>query len=766
MAIPQPSERAPHFRERPRSPSLPSWLRTLPFLVLPILVLGVVWVPEIDHFSTPQSQVTTQMVEVVRQRPGNDVLEELGSFSVLPTKGRSPALEVAIAEGILQGRLELPNLPTAPISQGFSADDFDRLPAPLQIWYAGFVVPDFLLAAHVETGREDFFEAAKTFITDWDRFERGSWLPKGLLWNDHAITARVGVLAEFWRIYRARPDFEPEVGRAVLEQAARYGFFLSSAEHFTFATNHGLMQNLGLLELSLAFPSLPDVERYRETALSRLDRQLAFLLDDAGVVRENSAGYQAFDLHVLGMTFRAMTLLGEPVPDSWARRYGAAVGVLGQLARPDGTLPATGDTDGAPLSAFPLVTAIDDAGSAAPLEPFQPGQTERSTILDTAAGYWISWDGAANNGVLEASQTVVTWTSPPSPAHKHADELSVHLWSDGISWLTSVGYWPYDDAGRVAAESWDGANAPHGATEATTSQRTTELIGSGAEGDLVAVDVERSGPGDYRARRQVVRLNVETWLVLDFVSGAGSDGTRSVWTATPAVDLRPLDREGSYLLETPGATARVDFLGSSGTAFETFRGSQSPRLGWHVVDGTPQPAPAIEVTQPAEDTWLAVVITASSGGEPVDLAGQPGAGSMTSAEDWSLIVRIGGTERSVRRSGGEITVSEAVDGGTPLATLRLSAPPADAGTEAIRAAFQSMATDYPAWRPLVPRRMTVTWLIPVLFVGQELTLLLVRRRWPMAYWPLRTLSVLGWLAFALWLGLLLLQPWEVITLPV
>lgn len=765
MANPTSSGRTAILPVRARGSSGLKRLRVLSYLALPLLVLGVVWVPEVAHFSAPPAQLTAAMVEMARQHPGDDALDELRTFSVLPTKARSAALEVTVAERILEGRLELPSLPAGQISRRFDANDFDRLPAALQIWYAGFVVPRFLLAAYVETGREDFFEAAKMFIADWDRFERGAWLPKGLLWNDHAITARVGVLAEFWRIYRMRPDYDPDVGRAALEQAARYGFFLSSPAHFTFATNHGLMQNLGLLELALAFPSLPDAERYRETAMSRLERQMEFLLDEDGFIRENSAGYQAFDLHVLGMTLRSLTLLGEPVPEKWSRRYAAAVGVLGRLARPDGTLPATGDTDGAPLDAFPLVTDIDAAGKASPLRPFEPQPPDPTTAFDTAAGYWISWEGLAGDPATEASQTVVTWTRPPSPAHKHADELSVHIWADGISWLTSVGYWPYEDAGRVDAESWDGANAPHRGDESTSSLRSTELLGSAADGDLVAVDLERSGPGDYRARRQVVRIGPDTWLVLDFVSGAGSAGTRTVWTAAPPVELRLLERPGSYALATAEAAARIEFLGSSGTTFETFRGSQSPRLGWHVVDGTPQPAPAIAVTQPADESWLAVVVTVSSSGVAVEAGGPTEAGAMAGPEDWALTLPVGATTVAVRRSGDDISLSAVDDAGNPAVTVRLSASPADASAETVRAAFEAMAEDYPAWQTLTPRRMTVTWLIPVLFVGQELTLWLARKRWQKAYMPLRALSVLGWLAVAVWLGVVFLQPWQVITLP-
>ncbi len=169
-------------------------------------------------------------------------------------------------------------------------------------------------------------------------------------------------------------------------------------------------------------------------------------MDADGVIRENSAGYQAWGLDMLAMTFRCMTLLGEPVPASWAERYEAGLRFLDSLGRPDGTLPATGDTDGAPTSGFPWVTTVDAVGRASGLEPYRPGRPDRAETLDAAAGYWISWHDLERwPDPTSASQTVVTWAAPPARAHEHADEPSVLIWADGVSWLTSVGYWPYDD---------------------------------------------------------------------------------------------------------------------------------------------------------------------------------------------------------------------------------------------------------------------------------------------------------------------------------
>ena len=745
-----------------------SAIGALAFLVAPLLVLVSVWQPLLGHYRVPETEPTPAMVEAARTLPGDDILRELRGFYLLPIPGRSEAFEVSAAEGILQGRLDIPGLPVGQLRNPPAPDDLGRLPARLQLSYAGFVVPDLLLAAYTDTGREEFFASAEAFIQSWDRYERESQGPEGLLWNDHAIAARVRVLAEFWRIYRSRPDYQPAVGRAVLAQAARYGSFLSSPEQFTFATNHGIMQNLGLLVLSLSFPSLPDRERYHQLALERLAGQLAFLIDDAGVVRENSAGYQAFDLALLGMTYRCMTLLGDPIPEDWATRYAAGLGILDALRRPDGTIPTVGDTDEAALGEYPPTTQIDSAGRAAPLRSFTARPPGASETLDAPAGYWI--DGAGLEHWPDAtSQTVVTWTSPPGPGHKHADELGVMVWSDGISWLTSAGYWPYADASGLLAESWVGSNAPHLDGEASTSSRATELLAHGHSDQVAAVDLERVGPGSYRVRRQVVHVGEGLWIVLDVTSG-GDSGSQSTWTASPEVDLRSAGSAGSYILQAgaAGAAARLDFVGSPAPDFAAYRGSLAPFAGWHVIGGTPQPAPAVVVDQPAGSAWLATILARTDGSSEADrVTGPPTATRFDSAEDWAVTVPTTGAAIEIRRTGATISVARpGTPGGSPASVDLAPGPDARPDQARIRAAFDVMAAAYPQFQPLVSRRTIVSILILLVALGQAAVLLIVRRRWQALYVPLGALATLCWIGLAVWLGLVFLRSWEVVQLAV
>ena len=730
-------------------------------LLAPTLVAAAVWAPTVARNLVPAVAVDDQVIETARDAPSDAVMEAIARFDLLPIDGLDDQAKIAVADGLLEGRLELPGRSPSSIGLPFDPDDLDGVPASLRLWFAGYGVPDVLLSAYAQTGREEYFSLARDMILAWDGYERTAWQPHGFLWNDHATAARVRVLGEFWRLYRQRPDYSPEVGRVVLEQAARYRSILADPGRFTFATNHGVMQNLALLEVGALFPTLPDSERYEQLAMDRLDGQLSFLVDDQGVVRENSAGYQAFDMGLLGMTFRTMTILGRPIPAEWTAKYEAGLATLARLERPDGTLPALGDTDGVAEPAPDVVEVRGD--SADPLQPRPARPPDQAVTLDPAAGYWIKWDGLANwPDPASLSQTLVTWTSPPSPSHKHADELSTLVWSKGVPWLTSVGYWPFDDPSFDEANAWSGSNAPHAPNEDPASLRTTRALASGSSDALSAIDLERHGPGGYVARRQVVHLAPDTWLIVDHVTSDPGTGNQTVWQLPADVTATPGTEPGSYSLESAGgATAQLTVLGSDGAHISDVSGSRDPFAGWQVLQSVPTPAPAIVVDQPPGEAWTAAVLTTSRG-SPTD--GTATMSNHTGADAWTITTPTAAGSTTVSWSDGAVT-SERRDGSAvETANLGLAAvPDPSADVASLRVAFDNAAAAYPQYQERASARSKVTLVLPALALVQLVLLLLVRRVRPALLAPLGVVCAVAWIGLAAAMFLLVLPSWQVLA---
>jgi hypothetical protein len=408
-------------------------------------------------------------------------------------------------------------------------------------------------------------------------YERQAWLPRGLMWNDHALSARVAVLVLFWRVYRHHPDFDPKVAMTVFELVDRSGQLLARLQLFTFFSNHGVMQNLALAHIAVAFPSLPGANRYGRVAAERLQEQLDFYMDNEGVVLEHSPGYQAFGVALLGAAMRALTLLDRPIPAGWWGKYYRARDVYAELRRPDGSLPPIGDTNPGPDPERPITHRGSD-GQAMPLGPkptvWRPG---KGNALYAVAGYAVWWDGLEHWPNAAMAQTVVAWSYFPGHAHKHADETSVLFWAEGQTWWTNVGPWLYIE-GREEALSWAGSNAPRLAGEWADSRRQARLLQISNDASVRFLELERR-VGKSALRRQVLHCPPDLWLVLDdFTASAPVEET---WTSFPDVQIESTGTGRAYRLKSRSGKSQLQvyFLGSKGVDCEELSRELPPICG-------------------------------------------------------------------------------------------------------------------------------------------------------------------------------------------
>jgi hypothetical protein len=544
-------------------------------------------VPVVKHYHTSKIIITDEMVSKPRRYPADSVLEELNrpEFGLgLDQPWDSDKELIDGAEKILHGEVEIPHHGPARIAMPFNDDDIDNGLPGWQLKLAGLFIPEILISAYQVTGRADFFMAARDVILAWDSYDRHALIPKGMLWNDYAIASRIRVLTKFWILYRNYKDYQPDVARAILHFAARSGQMLAKPSHFTFSTNHGVIQNLSLWHLCIAFPSLPNVEYYKQLAFNRMNDQMAFYINDEGVVLEHSAGYHRFGLQLIAKAFRYLSLLDMPVPQSWQEKYKKAIDFYSQVRLPDGSLPIYGDTHYWVDNPGPPVTTIDNNGMSSALKHRMGWLPKQPNSIYPAAGYSVWWDGLDYwPDAQKINQTVLVWSYFPGHAHKHADEMSVLLYAGGQDWWSNSGYWTYGTKGRAEAESWDGSNAPHLVGESAGSERYTTLKFNAWEKDIAFIDLERKGPKEYVARRQVIHLKPDLWIILDCTNGNISTRTTTIWTTRPSVKISDGASSGSFLLkgESDDLFLKAFFITSGGENITRYRGNERPFAdGW------------------------------------------------------------------------------------------------------------------------------------------------------------------------------------------
>ncbi len=627
----------------------------------------------------------------------------------------------------------------------FNADDIDKGLPGWQLYMAGFLVPDILIEAYRVSGRNEFLTTARDVILAWASYERTAWLPKGLLWNDHAIAARALVLTKFWRHYRNHHEFRSDEAMEILQLAARSRKFLARPSHFTFATNHGIMQNLALWHLCLSFPTLPDVDIYKQVALERLHDQMKFYINDEGIVLEHSAEYHRDGLGFISLIFRYLTLLDMTIPEEWIVKFEKAKEVYAQLRRPDGSLPAYGDTGGGEDSNGPPVASVNVSGRSDIMNFQKNWMPEQSISLYPVAGYSVWWDGLDNwPDEQKLNQTTVVWSYFPGQAHKHADELSVLLYAGGQTWWTNAGYWTYGTKGRSEAVSWGGSNAPHLVGEDVDSMRHTTLKFHGWSDRLAVIDVERNGPNKYIARRQVVHLKPNLWIVIDRTTGDQNSQTSTTWTTHPDVRLSEGKLPESYYLkgEYDSISLTAFFITSEGTIIKRYRGSYTPFAGW--VKN--KPADALVIEQPANNSWsVAIWSLRNHSDSSMHVTEKPYMQNRVGPESWEIVLPQQTGQMNIGRDGNRVYVSE-VGETRSIQEVKLEGTPngiAD-NYHAIRTAFKNAANKYPQFKNLLHYRWKMTYFLIFILITQEVFFIIYKMRKGVHYTGLRIIAMIGW----------------------
>jgi hypothetical protein len=727
-------------------------------LIAPLVVLASVWSPLFFHYYTQTPSVDGQLVAAARQAPPGNILEELDQLRLFPARWAQGPQLLPVAESLLRGDLAIPGYPPAHIVIPFSPVDFESGSSEWQLEFASLAVPEIFMDAYRVSGREEFFATATQALEQWATYERHSSMPNGLLWNDHAIAARVLVLAKFWHLYRARPNSRLQIAADILEMAARCAQLLARPSHFTFATNHGVMQNLALWHFCLSFPSLPHVSEYKQLALARLRDQMAFYVDDEGVVLEHSAHYHHAGVQFLGMACRYLTLLGMPIPSDWLSKYRQSKSFYALIRRPDATLPAFGDTDGVPDPAGPKVARSTPQGDVSALADEMEWQPPRSAALFPLSGYAVEWDGLESwPDQRRLSQTVLAWSNFKGHGHKHADELSLLFWGNGHSWWTNVGYWPDSSPARSDALSWSGSDAPHLVTEPLESAREAHVLDAGSSSDLTALTLVRVGPGKFTATRQVLHVVPNLWIVLDSMSGPVGANSTTTWTVAPAAHLERSGSTGWYIFsaDNPHSTLTTFLIGSPEMKVRRYRGSLKPFAGWQILNSTPVEADALVVEQPANHSWSANIWSLADGeNQQAAFLAAPSMQQWVDSQNWNMVIPLAAGTLSIKRSGQTIQLDPNAGGKGRVCTLQLTAvakPEAQAAV--IQDAFDRMAEKYPRFKDLVPYRTRVTYLITLALLLQELTLAAVHRLWPSRTLGLRFLALTVWIAAGTWLSL-------------
>jgi hypothetical protein len=343
--------------------------------------------------------------------------------------------------------------------------DFDRWPAstlktPLtwnenpyneRYWQFLFSSMRFtrnLLTAAKETGQERYYdkleEIVNSFITDG--------LNNPSSWDDyHAAAFRTMVLINTWWDLRSAGKLTAEMSNNILRALVVHGEFLEDPDHYEDTNNHAVTQASALFLLGVNFPDLPRAAAWRELGKERINTSLLDLVDEDGVLVENTPYYHFYTLEKYWQIYRYSQEHNIPISDEFNHTIHNMVDYATYILRPDQTVPLLGAS---------IPREIKNTGEFSEIAKERPDfryvmtagasgeEPAQRSILFPSSGQWVARSVWGKGSTFRNATQLVFDAGPYRTDHSDLDVLTFTLFSRGQEIIRDTGLYTYEEANR------------------------------------------------------------------------------------------------------------------------------------------------------------------------------------------------------------------------------------------------------------------------------------------------------------------------------
>ncbi len=485
--------------------------------------------------------------------------------------------------------------------------DWETTPNGDPEWVFAFNRLTFLLTlgqAWRKTGLPKYADAFARLLEEWLDDVPFSEERKQTSWRAIETGIRCEHLLRACALFEGSPALTPALLSRVEKSLETHAAWLLEAHGpFQRLSNWGVIQNHGLFLLGLAFEN----ERWRDTAMRRLDEALSMQVFPDGSHWEQSPMYHCEVLHCALDTLEAAHWVGFAPPARFLEKTRAMARALTLWCRPDGLLLCQSDTD--------EIDAGDMMEQAARLfsDPTLGVPAPYSAMLPDSGNAMLRDGPGADAGFLHFHCGCL------GSGHGHADLLHVDLVACGESILADSGRYTY-----VEGPLREALKRPSAHNTLTVDGQDFTVYTNTWQYDVIAEPVK----GEYRftpmvdyvsgghlgypgvfVRRRALRLGRGLWVLWDeCLTGDpnphvyerffhfGPDGHAEpeesgavYWGKTAAARLalpddglalsmvrRPLSREYNKLEESDCLTIRAERTGTAAFAAVIAVGASSP----------------------------------------------------------------------------------------------------------------------------------------------------------------------------------------------
>ncbi len=433
-----------------------------------------------------------------------------------------------------------------------------------------------ILDAGEQTGDSRYLDGARGLIARWLKeclYREGDLRIN--LWDDHVTALRAIALCKAWTAFQANAHPTESLMQDLAYALVRHARKLALKAFYRPRHNHGVTQGYALLAIGLTLPTHSQAKRWVDLGRSRLEQQMAANVSADGLHREHSPFYHFYVLRQFQQAHRLAHAHDLAFAPAFVERLAAMPDAGRLLLKPDGRLPALGDTQ---------------ADSPVLASAFAP-ELARSTLFKDG-GYAVLRTGRVPDERSSDERFLVARLATFDTSHIHRDVLSFELYGWGQDLIVDSGG-PFKYGHPLRSQYFlstrahntvmvDDRDQAVGAAQVLWWQE-----GRGCD----AIAAEHWNYPGVRHRRLLALVPPGYLLVIDRLDAADPHSYSQLFHLHPTLGVSPDGCNLRTTNPTGGPTVRIVPLTDDGVALRIHRAATAPYQGW-VCSGEAQMADA------------------------------------------------------------------------------------------------------------------------------------------------------------------------------
>lgn len=351
--------------------------------------------------------------------------------------------DIHVANGVLENKYEISRFKSVSIDeQKWKEDPFSDI-----YWrfnYYNLEPVRNLLFAWIKTGKPAYknklIEITESFI------EAGVNGPYS--WDYHGVAFRTMTLVNVREKLRKKNELTVDLDEKITETLKIHGDFLANSAHFEADFNHGLDQAAALYLLAVNFPSMPEADRWLKISSARIIEMQKNIIDDDGVLVENSPYYHIYVLEKFLAIDKYLKQNHLVIEGFSEEKIDKMISYVVYILQPDLTVPTIGASIERKINLFGLYKEIAELRPDLLYVLTQGKHGRKPSALNIY--YPVSGEtimrSAWGKGNSYGNQTQVIFdVGNYRTNHSDLDALSFNLFGRGIDLMPDSGLYTYEN---------------------------------------------------------------------------------------------------------------------------------------------------------------------------------------------------------------------------------------------------------------------------------------------------------------------------------